>query len=92
MIEQAEASPQWKQQIADEIREKGWSEAGVQAFRRILDSGEPPQVLVSPNRLDALVPIEDSSPARTVALADERPPRRSLLIPCSTNASSKRRS
>jgi acyl transferase domain-containing protein/NADPH:quinone reductase-like Zn-dependent oxidoreductase len=80
MIEQARAPDAWKQQIIDEIRAKGRSGAGVEAFRCILDGCPPPQVLVSPDRLDQLVSINTGPPANA-ALAEERPQRRPVDHP-----------
>ena len=56
MITQARSPDASKQQIVDEIRAKGRSDAGVEAFRHILDKCPPPQVLVWPDGIDRLIP------------------------------------
>ena len=48
MIERAKMPLEWKRRIVAEIEEKGWSNAGIEAFRRILAHCTSPQVIVSP--------------------------------------------
>jgi acyl transferase domain-containing protein/NADPH:quinone reductase-like Zn-dependent oxidoreductase/SAM-dependent methyltransferase len=52
LIAGARAPEPWKQQITDEIRAKGRLNAGVEAFRCILDQCPPPHVLVLPDGAD----------------------------------------
>ena len=49
MIEQAALPAEEKQRVVDEIEASGWSNAGVEAFARILAGTSAPQVLVSPH-------------------------------------------
>jgi acyl transferase domain-containing protein/NADPH:quinone reductase-like Zn-dependent oxidoreductase len=56
MIEQAKIPSALKQQIADEIEEKGRSGAGVEAFRCILAGCPAPQVAVSPENVEVVLP------------------------------------
>ncbi|HSO75766.1 MAG TPA: SDR family NAD(P)-dependent oxidoreductase, partial [Blastocatellia bacterium] len=65
MIGQAKMSSESKRQIVKEIREKGWSNAGVEAFRCILASCTSAQVVVSPAKMEDLLagdPAGDQRP------------------------------
>ena len=48
MIETANVSEAAKRRARDEIESKGWSNYGVEIFARILQSGAPAQLIVSP--------------------------------------------
>jgi acyl transferase domain-containing protein/NADPH:quinone reductase-like Zn-dependent oxidoreductase/acyl carrier protein len=74
MIERSEMSQAGKQRITDEIREKGRSSAGIEVFRRILESVPAPQVLVSPDPLENFLSARVASPAMPEAPTAATPP------------------
>lgn len=49
MIEQATIPRASKQFVLDEIEREGWSQEGIRAFERILENGNVPQLVVSPD-------------------------------------------
>jgi NADPH:quinone reductase-like Zn-dependent oxidoreductase/NAD(P)-dependent dehydrogenase (short-subunit alcohol dehydrogenase family) len=76
MIEKANMPEAMKQQISDEIREKGRTGAGIEAFRCILGSRRTPQVLVAPDDADILIPtaaMGEAGPARPVSRGVRHP-------------------
>lgn len=67
MVAGARLPDEEKQSIRDEIRDRGWSEAGVAAFARIVKNFNGPQVVVSPT------PVTESPGSRHTFVRERIP-------------------